>query len=253
MYKLAVITDIHGDIHSLQDALKQIERMGCDKILCLGDIPDYGLFVTECFDELVALSKRMGDRFVAIRGNHCRWLSDKYEKSDTSGWERPDVDLTDEHLAWLRSLDIRWSDNIDGIRVAAFHASPKSDMDGIYPDQRKLSGLDDVLDRAEADALLVGHTHLTFAVPASGGRLVCNPGAVIRDPADAYKAPIAIWDKISQTFRLEENPRWPGTFGVLELPAKRFKVYRAATGDEIEIQRSLNWNSLTKDIKRVAV
>ncbi len=40
--KLAVISDIHADLISLQKALLEIEKQKCDKIVCLGDIVGYG-------------------------------------------------------------------------------------------------------------------------------------------------------------------------------------------------------------------
>lgn len=39
--KLAVISDIHADLPSLEKAIKNIRRSGCDRILCLGDIVGY--------------------------------------------------------------------------------------------------------------------------------------------------------------------------------------------------------------------
>jgi predicted phosphodiesterase len=42
--KLAVISDVHADVHALQDALVQIERLGCDAIVCAGDTVDYGFY-----------------------------------------------------------------------------------------------------------------------------------------------------------------------------------------------------------------
>lgn len=41
--KLAIITDIHEDIQSLQNALHMIEKHKCDDIVCLGDISGYSV------------------------------------------------------------------------------------------------------------------------------------------------------------------------------------------------------------------
>ena len=40
--RLAVISDIHADLKSLEKALAAIRQSGCEKILCLGDIVGYG-------------------------------------------------------------------------------------------------------------------------------------------------------------------------------------------------------------------
>lgn len=39
--KLAVISDIHSDLESLEKAFRMIRHSGCDRILCLGDIVGY--------------------------------------------------------------------------------------------------------------------------------------------------------------------------------------------------------------------
>lgn len=47
MTKLAVISDVHADVHALRDALVQIDRIGVERIVCCGDLLDYGLFPDE--------------------------------------------------------------------------------------------------------------------------------------------------------------------------------------------------------------
>jgi predicted phosphodiesterase len=65
------------------------------------------------------------------------------------------------------------------------------------------------LERADANVLLVGHTHEARVVGVAGGGLVVNPGALWTGAAEG------------------------GMFGVLELPARRFRVFRVADGREV--------------------
>lgn len=44
---IAVISDVHADVHSLDAALQQIRDLGCDQIVCAGDLVDFGLFPEE--------------------------------------------------------------------------------------------------------------------------------------------------------------------------------------------------------------
>jgi len=39
--RLAIITDIHEDLVSLKNALRKIDKMKCDEIICLGDISGF--------------------------------------------------------------------------------------------------------------------------------------------------------------------------------------------------------------------
>ena len=47
VFRLALVTDVHGDVHALTDALAQIDRLACEQIVCCGDVADYGLFPDE--------------------------------------------------------------------------------------------------------------------------------------------------------------------------------------------------------------
>jgi predicted phosphodiesterase len=219
--KLAIISDLHADVHALRDALGQIERLGCVEIVCAGDVLDYGRFP----ERTIALLQER--RIPTILGNHERWALS--EGHDASGWR-----LTTRAIEFLESLPASWTRRIDDVRVAVWHARPKSDMKGLYPDA-STTELASQLDRAEADVLVVGHTHLPFA-RFVGRRLVCNPGALLRDPAEPMDDAM-LFDPASSKFVAVPAPGG-GTFGVLELPTLRFTVHRARDGAEVEVPRS---------------
>ena len=196
--RLGIISDVHADIRALRDALVQIERLGCDGIVCAGDVVDYGLFPEETIGEL------MTRNIPTVRGNHDRHVVQE------SGFNSIQY-LSSNALGFLRRLPIALGTQINGVRVAVHHGSPECDTDGIYPNVTDAE-VASLLDAASCDVLIVGHTHLAFSRRISGGRLVCNPGPLLRDA-----------------------PRFPGvpargTFGVLEVPSCAFSVHDAATG-----------------------
>lgn len=78
-----------------------------------------------------------------------------------------------------------WSATVEGVRVAAHHARPGSDMNGVMPDATAAE-VDQALRAAEADVLLVGHTRRAMEL-CPGVKLVLNPGAVLREPADGWE------------------------------------------------------------------
>jgi predicted phosphodiesterase len=100
------------------------------------------------------------------------------------------------------------------------HGSPRGDMDGLEPEHVDLALADMLLRKADCDVLIVGHTHIAFQLDVAGGRSILNPAAVLRDPAPGA-----------------ENPPATGTFGVLELPSREFRVYRASDGTEVGVVR----------------
>ncbi len=198
MALLGIISDVHGDIHALDDALAQLARLDCELVVCAGDLIDYGLFVEQT---LARLRER---KIPTIRGNHDRWAVNNCE--DASSW-----DLSRASVAFLDGLPTSWRRIIDDTRVLVTHARPGDDMAGIdraTPDAELAA----ILDEAGADVLLVGHTHVAFSRRLPDGRLVANPGALLRDPAPGVDLPA------------------PGTFGVLDVATRTFTVHRAVDG-----------------------
>jgi predicted phosphodiesterase len=215
--RLAIISDLHADVHALGDALRMIDAMGCDAIVCAGDTVDYGLFPNET---LALLAER---KIPTVRGNHDRWARDGDHRSGSAS------DLSRASRRFLRTTVSSWSVESDGTRVEVWHARPGSDVEGIVPPTAPRNPLQLDVPRPEfnasallrgADVLIVGHTHLAFAL-RFGDRLIANPGAVLRDPAPGA-----------------DNPPATGTFGVLELPERRWRVFRAKDGVEVDIVRT---------------
>lgn len=121
-------------------------------------------------------------------------------------------------MAWLAALPTRWDRTIEGVRVAVRHGTPMSDMDGIYPDVTG-SELESWCAVAEADVLIVGHTHVPLVRHVSGGKLVVNPGALWRG------AEAMLIDQGGGPSRPAERAQG-GCFGVLELPSRRWTRQR---------------------------
>jgi predicted phosphodiesterase len=150
--KLAILSDIHGDLGSLQDALLHIEREACDAIICAGDYVDYG----PAPDETIALLQQCGA--TCIRGNHDRWqLEAAAERSRTPPTE--DDHLSEASFAFLASLPTDLHVTFAGVRVAIWHASPGSDMHKLVPDRAHAGDVQGWLATCAAEVLVVGHSH----------------------------------------------------------------------------------------------
>ncbi len=63
MTKLAIISDIHANIESLTAVLEDIENVGADNIICLGDVVGYGPNPIECLQTIEKYD-------VTLMGNH---------------------------------------------------------------------------------------------------------------------------------------------------------------------------------------
>lgn len=65
MYRIAIITDIHGNIYALNSVLKDIKKKSVDYIYCLGDMIGIGPFSNEVLNSLFELNN-----IEMITGNH---------------------------------------------------------------------------------------------------------------------------------------------------------------------------------------
>lgn len=216
--RLAIISDVHADAAALADALARIGEMGCEHVVCAGDLVDYGTAP----EATLALLRSRG--IPCIRGNHDRWANGPSAAS--RNW-----DVTAESLAFLQSLPAAWDATIEGVRVAVRHGTPRSDMRGIYPRFTTHGEMRDYLEESGADVLLVGHTHIPFRARMDDGRLVANPGALLREPGPRMAGRPLLFDPAQRRFVSGPGPGG-GTFGVLELPSREFRVHRAADGSE---------------------
>ena len=48
--KYAIISDIHSNLEAFERVLLEIDRIGADRIVCLGDIVGYGADPNECLE-----------------------------------------------------------------------------------------------------------------------------------------------------------------------------------------------------------
>ncbi|MBN2490371.1 MAG: metallophosphoesterase family protein [Planctomycetes bacterium] len=62
--RIAVISDIHSNLEALEAVLAEIDRLGCQEIICLGDLVGYGPDPEASVDLVM---ERCG---VVLRGNH---------------------------------------------------------------------------------------------------------------------------------------------------------------------------------------
>lgn len=202
--RIAVVSDVHADLQAVEAMLVHARALGCSEIVCCGDVVGYGLFP----DEVIDLLARHGVR--CVRGNHDRWTVEG--RRDLGA-----VELSRASMKFLRAMPESLTFEREGVRVAVHHGRPGSDMRGIDHAELDAREASELLDRAVCDVLLVGHTHVAFAVRV-GARMIANPGALLRDPAPGA-----------------DPPPTPGSFAVLELPALRFRVYDSRTGAEVGI------------------
>ncbi|WP_130834765.1 metallophosphoesterase family protein [[Erwinia] mediterraneensis] len=174
--KLAVISDIHGNLPALDAVLADIQSQGVDQIVNLGDIVSGGLFPAETADRLMSLN------IPTVRGNHERQLLEQDFSDMSLSDSHAFKSLQAAHWEWLKNLPAQLTFNGDILMV---HGAPGDDLiylleevtaSGVEPssEARVLA----LIENRSESLILCGHTHIPRELRLADGRLIVNPGSV---------------------------------------------------------------------------
>lgn len=176
-YRLALLSDIHGNEVALRAVLRDLERWGVDEIACLGDVASLGPKPRE------ALALTLEHCDYLILGNH-----DEYMFAPEGVFEHTSAPAViaavnecreqlapseiDAMRAFARRLELP---QLPG-GLLLFHGSPNSnhrDLVAETPDAE----LEHELSSQGGQVLAGGHTHVQL-LRQHRGRLLVNPGSV---------------------------------------------------------------------------
>jgi len=174
--RLALISDQHGNDVAFRAALEDVERLGVEEIVCLGDVVQGGTEPGQTLDRLASLGCE------TVLGNADAFLLEIPADSPEPVTERQ-LEVRDWTLAQLGSSQLEQirafapvvRRELEGVRLLLFHGSPRSYDDVLLPE---LSGeaLDPFLGQ-DAPLLAGGHTHLQWTRRIEDA-LYVNPGSV---------------------------------------------------------------------------
>ena len=176
--KIALISDIHGNLTALEAVLADIRRRGADRIICLGDLATLGPQPREVIARLRELD------CPGIMGNHDAALlhleaAARYQiapiLTPTLQWCAEKLDVSD--LAFLKKLAPALEiPLVDDTFLLCYHGSPFSNTDNIFP-QTPEEELRRCFGNLHAAVFAGGHTHIAMVRPYHDA-LVVNPGRV---------------------------------------------------------------------------
>src|SRR4051795_7482914 len=99
--RLAVISDIHGNLPALEAVLADVKYRRVDATVNLGDCVTSPLWPRETFDLLQSLA------LPTVRGNHDRWIEEWPEEKLSPAGRFARASLTVEHRRQLHGLPAR--------------------------------------------------------------------------------------------------------------------------------------------------
>ncbi len=190
--RLAVISDIHANLHALEAVLAEIDRDPPDELWCLGDVVGYGAQPNECArivaeradlclagnHDLAALGELDISAFSPAAAEAARWTRDELEEEPR------------KYLAGLETTD-------ESRDIALYHASPR---DPIWEYVLTPEQAGECIARQSKRVAMIGHSHIALCFRAaddgdvdatqgaqvtggteldvSDGRWLLNPGSV---------------------------------------------------------------------------
>lgn len=174
--RIALLSDIHGNLAALEAVVEDLRRRSVDRVVNLGDLVSGPLLPLETARYLMA------EGWLTIAGNHERQLltlgpgerglSDEYAHSC----------LTEEELGWFRSFPA--SAQLDS-EIFLCHGTPDDDnryfLESVVGDSAQLATPEEIEARlvGQTSAVVVcGHTHVPRSVRNARGQLLVNPGSV---------------------------------------------------------------------------
>lgn len=162
--KYGIITDIHNNVLALRAVLKRFDQMGCDRIICCGDIIGIGPYPEETVQESARIPG-----LLSVRGNHETYLLEgmpaeypneehmSFGEMEHHRWEHGL--LSEGSVDFLRSMPYRIDFTVEKLNVTVMHAG--MDQDGRFRSKRNPteSDLTEMFADVNSDIILYGHDH----------------------------------------------------------------------------------------------
>lgn len=182
MDKIAIISDIHGNLEALKTVLKDIEDREINHIYCLGDIIGKGIHTKECIE----LIKEKCE--VVIQGNCDRFFASEHdlEKEIEINQKRilwNQKLLNKEERTYLLNLPFSYEFYMSGSYIRLFHATPYQidkaiiNQDDFETKYQLFMGTDKTETKKISDVAIYGHIHHCY-MDVLYNKTILNAGSV---------------------------------------------------------------------------
>ena len=207
--KIAVLSDIHGNMQALERVLEDIKANDCDKVFCLGDLAMAGPEPQKVIDFVEKQSN-----WTVIQGNTDKMIADftpeilkNTEKAfPVMGHALADdvLFLSDYAKSFLKKLPAQKELEVEGVKVLLVHGSPRRNNEDILPDM-PLEKVEEIIEGTDADLIFCGHTHVPAGYQTTKKQTVVNVGSVGRPMTPDAKSCYCIAEFNNGEFTLEHR------------------------------------------------
>lgn len=172
--RIAVISDIHGNIYALMKVLEEIDDENIDFIMCLGDLVGYGPHP----NEVIALIKKKmipclkGNYDASVVDNEYNYIRNTPINSFSLPWTVEELRASNRY--YLDNLPLSMTMDFEDKKITFVHGSPRKINEYLLQDGENTK---EVMDSFDGDVLVCAHTHMP-SYKEFGDKLFINGGSV---------------------------------------------------------------------------
>ena len=210
--KIAIISDIHGNIQALEAVMKNIKQEKCEKIFCLGDLAMAGPEPSKTIEKIRELQRTTD--FTLIQGNTDEMIANcdnqilhmlKENNPIMANALQSDIqEVSEEQKLFLRNLPKHKETEIEGTKILLVHGSPRKNNENIYPDL-KIEEVEEMISGTNADIIFCGHTHVPCGYQTNTKQTVVYVGSVGRPFCEEPKSCYAVLEINNKEFSVKHN------------------------------------------------
>ena len=164
--KIAVFTDIHGNLESLEAIVEEIKKSDCDEIYCLGDVLALGPNSRECLDFIIKNKIKLilgNHELYYLRGTSIENMNDNNKKHQA--WVKET--LNKDHFDFLNSCPLLLEKTIGNQKICFTHFLVKDDT-LLFPFESlnivKDGSIKKLYLKYDDDIIVIGHDHNTYEI-----------------------------------------------------------------------------------------
>ena len=206
--KVAVLSDIHGNLFALNSVLEDIKKNDVDEIFCLGDLAMAGPEPNETIDFVKK------QNWTIIQGNTDKMIADYSEAVYNAVKEGAPImanalendvkSISTDNKEFLKQLTEKLALEREGVKILLVHGSPRRNNENIFPDLTK-EQINEIVAGVEVNIIFCGHTHIPCGYQTDNGITIVNDGSVGRPFTENPEACYVLADFSNGSFTIEHR------------------------------------------------
>lgn len=199
--KLAVISDIHGNIIALNKIIEDARKRNVDIFVASGDLVNELPFGNEVIDKLkeinaLSIKGNKEQYFIDYDEHKYNWTNIQFQNS-VFMYEK----MTKENMEYIKKLPFSLSLEFENVKIKVVHGSPESITELIHRADEDL--INKYTINLKEDILVLGHTHEPVWECEMNGKTVINAGCAGVSPKNIGFAEYVIIDLENGTYNIE--------------------------------------------------